>query len=75
MLKDPCAERWASAPVRTCLHVAAPLTVPTAPTLRRLSSPLRYTRSEETSYCVRNLVGIKDHSHTKACSASSVVCA
>ena len=51
MLKAPCAERWTSAPVRTCLHATASLTVPTAPTLRRLSFPLCYTRSEATSYC------------------------
>ena len=50
MLKAPCAECWTLAPVRTCLHATAPLTVPTAPTLRRLSS-LCYTRSAATSYC------------------------
>ena len=76
MLKAPCAERWTSAPVRTCLHVTASLTVPIAPTLRRLISHLCYTRSEATSYCAYpgRRQGSRG-SHTQACSASSVLCA
>ena len=70
-LKAPCAERWASAPVRTCSHATAPLTVPTPPTLRRLSSLCYTTRSEATSYCAYS--GRRQGSygrHTQACSAS-----
>ena len=60
MLKAPCAERWTSAPVRTCLHATASSTVPTAPTLRRLSF-LWAIRVQRQLHTVRTLVDIKDH--------------
>ena len=73
MLKAPCAERWTSAPVRTCLHATAPLTVPTAPpTLRRLSSPLCYTRSEATPPCAYS--GRLQGSHSSHVVYSSRLC-